>query len=111
MFPSHDRGGDYSKLAGGYYSKLAGGDNSKLAGGDYSQLAGGDNSMLAGGKNCLMIGDMGSQAKGEMYSVITLVERDKDYNISNFKAFQIDGKKYKENTYYKLENGKITEVK
>ena len=58
-----------------------------------------------------MIGDSRSIAKGKKGAVILLVERDMDYNILNFNAVQVDGKKIKEDTFYKLENGNFVEVK
>ena len=120
-------GGDYAKLAGGDEAKLVGGKNAKLAGGVeatlvggnwatlvggyYATLAGGIEAKLAGGENSLMIGDNGSIAKGKKGAVILLVERDTDYNILNFNAVQVDGEIIKEDTFYKLENGKFVEVK
>ena len=98
-------------LAGGNYSMLAGGYNSKLAGGNYSKLAGGDNSMLEIGKGGIAVGDQNSQAKGKIGSCIVLCERDNNYNLTNVKAVIIDGKKIKEDTWYKLENGKFVEIK
>lgn len=95
----------------GYNAKLAGGYNAKLAGGDNAKLVGDNNAKLVGGENSLMIGDNGSIAKGKKGAVILLVERDTDYNILNFNAVQVDGEKIKEDTFYKLENGKFVEVK
>ena len=112
-------GGDGAKLAGGDNAELVGGDGAELAGGYEAKLVGGDNAKLAGGisanlvggKNSLMIGDNGSIAKGKKGAVILLVERDTDYNILNFNAVQVDGEIIKEDTFYKLENGKFVEVK
>ena len=112
-------GGKWSTLAGEKWSTLVGGENATLAGGNWSKLVGGENATLAGGddatlvggKNSLMIGDNGSIAKGKKGAVILLVERDTDYNILNFNAVQVDGEKIKEDTFYKLENGKFVEVK
>ena len=112
-------GGDNATLAGGVGAKLAGGNNATLAGGDWAELVGGDNAELVGGdnaelvggKNSLMIGNSRSIAKGKKGAVILLVERDMDYNILNFNAVQVDGKKIKEDTFYKLENGNFVEVK
>ena len=103
-------GGDWAKLAGGNWSTLAGGDNAKLAGGDGSTLAGGDNAKLAGGDNAIMISENDSKAKGGIGSVIVMVERSNGGEIVNYKAIQIDGDKYKEDTWYRLENGEIKEV-
>ena len=88
---------------GGYKAALAGGDEATLAGGNYATLAGGENSLI--------VGDNGSVAKGKKGTVILLVERDDDFNIINYSAVQVDGKNIKEDVLYKLENGKIKELK
>ena len=103
-------GGNWAKLAGGDNAKLAGGDNAKLAGGDWATLAGGDWATLAGGKHSIMVSENGGRAKGGMGSVIVMVERNDEGEIVNYKAIQIDGDKYKEDTWYRLENGEIKEV-
>ena len=111
-------GGDWSKLAGGDWSKLAGGDGATLAGGDWSKLAGGnratlaggDWSKLAGGKHTIMISENDSKAKGGIGSLIVMVERNNEGEIVNYKAIQIDGDTYKEDTWYQLEDGEIKEA-
>ena len=103
-------GGDWSKLAGGDWSKLAGGDGSKLAGGNRATLAGGDGSKLAGGKHTIMISENDSKAKGGIGSLIVMVERNNEGEIVNYKAIQIDGDTYKEDTWYQLEDGEIKEA-
>lgn len=111
-------GGDNATLAGGNGATLAGGDNAKLAGGHWAKLAGGDNATLAGGcgatlaggKHSIMVSENGGRAKGGMGSVIVMVERNDEGEIVNYKAIQIDGDKYKEDTWYRLEDGEIKEV-
>ena len=111
-------GGYGAKLAGGYGAKLAGGDRATLAGGDWATLAGGDRATLAGGykatlaggKHTIMISENDSKAKGGIGSVIVMVERNNGREIVNYKAIQIDGDKYKEDTWYRLEDGEIKEV-
>ena len=103
-------GGDWATLAGGNWAKLAGGDNAKLAGGDWATLAGGYGAKLAGGKHSIMVSENGGRAKGGMGSVIVMVERNDEGEIVNYKAIQIDGDKYKEDTWYRLEDGEIKEV-
>ena len=101
-------GGDCATLAGGGGATLAGGDGAKLAGGDYAKLAGGDYAKLAGGDRALIVGDDGSVAKGGIGSVILLVSRDGDRNITAYKAIKIDGKRYKADVFYTLgEDGKV----
>ena len=77
-------------------------NSNRLAGGNYSKLAGGDSSII--------VGDDGSIAKGGIGSVITLVIRDLSGHIVDFRAAQIDGKKLKADTWYKLESGEFVEV-
>ena len=111
-------GGYGAKLAGGYNAKLAGGNgatlaggyNAKLAGGNGATLAGGNGAKLAGGKHSIMVSENGGRAKGGMGSVIVMVERNDEGEIVNYKAIQIDGDKYKEDTWYRLEDGEIKEV-
>ena len=111
-------GGHWAKLAGGHWAKLAGGDNAKLAGGYKAKLAGGDNATLAGGcgatlaggKHTIMISENDSKAKGGIGSLIVMVERNNEGEIVNYKAIQIDGDTYKEDTWYQLEDGEIKEV-
>ena len=111
-------GGDWSKLAGGNGATLAGGNRATLAGGDWSKLAGGnratlaggDGSKLAGGKHTIMISENDSKAKGGIGSLIVMVERNNEGEIVNYKAIQIDGDTYKEDTWYQLEDGEIKEA-
>ena len=101
---------DNAKLAGGDNAKLAGGNGAKLAGGNWAKLAGGNGATLAGGKHSIMVSENGGRAKGGMGSVIVMVERNDEGEIVNYKAIQIDGDKYKEDTWYRLEDGEIKEV-
>ena len=103
-------GGDNATLAGGNGATLAGGYNAKLAGGNGATLAGGNGAKLAGGKHSIMVSENGGRAKGGMGSVIVMVERNDEGEIVNYKAIQIDGDKYKEDTWYRLEDGEIKEV-
>ena len=103
-------GGDNATLAGGHWAKLAGGDNATLAGGDNAKLAGGCGATLAGGKHTIMISENDSKAKGGIGSLIVMVERNNEGEIVNYKAIQIDGDTYKEDTWYQLEDGEIKEA-
>ena len=86
------------------------GDWAKLAGGNGAKLAGGNNAKLAGGKHSIMVSENGGKAKGGIGSVIVMVERNDEGEIVNYKAIQIDGDKYKEDTWYRLEDGEIKEA-
>ena len=100
----------FDKEKGGNNATLAGGNSAKLAGGDWAKLAGGNNAKLAGGKHSIMVSENGGRAKGGMGSVIVMVERNNEGEIVNYKAIQIDGNEYKEDTWYQLEYGEIKEV-
>ena len=91
-------------------AKLAGGNNAKLAGGDGATLAGGYGAKLAGGEHSIMVSENGGKAKGGIGSVIVMVERNDEGEIVNYKAIQIDGDTYKEDTWYQLEDGEIKEA-
>ena len=93
---------DNATLAGGNWAKLAGGDNAKLAGGYGATLAGGEHS--------IMVSENGGKAKGGIGSLIVMVERNGKGEIVNYKAIQIDGDTYKEDTWYQLEDGEIKEA-
>ena len=119
--------GDYAKLASsGYYAKLASsgyyaqlassgdyaqlassGDYAKLASsGDYAKLASsGDNSVIAG----IGIDNIAKGTKGSWLVFAEWVYSDKEecYIPKCVKSEKIDGKTLKENTFYKLENGKF----
>ena len=78
--------------------------------GHWAKLAGGDNAKLAGGKHTIMISENDSKAKGGIGSLIVMVERNNEGEIVNYKAIQIDGDKYKEDTWYQMKDGEIKEA-
>jgi hypothetical protein len=109
-----------SKLAAsGYNSKLAtSGDSSQLAtSGDSSQLAasGYNSKLAASGDNSVVAGiGIDNTAKAVKGCWIVLAEWviKNDKRIPKcVKSVKVDGKKIKENTYYKLDGGKFKEVK
>jgi len=123
--------GNYSNVAtSGYYSNVAtSGEDSKIAtSGNYSNVAtsgygskiatsGNDSNVVTGGNGSVVecsgkfgiVACMGvnSKAKGIIGTWITLAEYDENYKPLNVVSKKIDGKKLKENTLYKLKNGKF----
>ena len=100
----------------GYYSQLASsGDSSKLASsGDSSQLASsGYYSQLEmqGEKSVGANIGINGIIKGKKGCWITLAEYGDNNEIKFVASAKIDGKKIKENTWYKLKNKKFVEVK
>ena len=64
------------------------------------------------GKQCLAVAwGRGSLARGTVGNWIVVSERDDDGNIIDAKIVMVDGKAVKENTWYTLQNGEISEVK
>jgi hypothetical protein len=112
--------GDFSQLAAsGDFSQLAAaGDNSQLAASGYnsklaasgysSQLAAsGDNSVVAG----IGIDNTAKAVKGCWIVLAEWVIKNDKRIPKCVKSVKVDGKKIKENTYYKLDGGKFKEVK
>jgi hypothetical protein len=112
--------GDNAKLASsGYYAQLASsGDNAKLASsGDNAQLAssGYHAQLTSTGEDAVIAGiGINNIVRGKKGSWITLAEYKQDANYNwkpvCVKSAQIDGKKIKEDTWYKLENAEFVEV-
>ena len=91
----------------GYYSQLASsGDSSQLASsGYYSQLE------MQGEKSVGANIGINGIIKGKKGCWITLAEYGDNNEIKFVASAKIDGKKIKENTWYKLKNKKFVEVK
>ena len=69
----------------------------------------GDASAL--GKQCLAVAwGQDSLARGTVDNWIVVSERDADGNIIDAKIVRVDGESVKENTWYTLQNGEISEV-
>ena len=117
---SVNSGRDYSVNSGRNSSVNSGHDYSVNSGRDYSVNSGRNSSVCAGrfnseinlnGKNSFGIAGKDSKIKGKIGCAICLVEYDNNFNIVGVKSALIDGKIFKEDTYYKLENGEFVEVK
>ena len=52
----------------------------------------------------------GGNVRGKVGAILLLVDTDDDGNTLDFAAVKVDGETIKENTWYKLESGKIVEV-
>ena len=95
---------DYSSLAARNYSSLAARNNSSLAAQDCSSLAAGKSSVLA----CF-----NGRCRAGLNSLIAIANRKwngNGYEVTDFKAGIVDGKKIKADTWYKLVNGEFVEV-
>ncbi len=96
-------GADQSALTGGNQSALTGGYQSALTGGNQSALTGGNWSVVYGGE--------GAKVRGGLHSVLA-IQYWKDFEFQCIKFKEVDGKKIKPDTWYKLDKaGRFIEVK
>ena len=110
---SNNVGGNCSNNVGGNDSKNVGGYCSKNVGGNYSKNVGGNYSKNVGGKSSIIVASNGSIAKAGLNSVIVLTEWawvGKELKPIAVCAKIVDGKKIKADTWYRLIDGKFTEV-
>jgi len=104
-------GGNQSALTGGYRSALTGGNQSALTGGNRSALTGGYQSALTGGYRSVVYGGEGAKVRGGLRSVLA-IQYWKDFEFQCIKFKEVDGKKIKPDTWYKLDKaGRFIEVK
>ena len=66
------------------------------------EVKGSESVAVVTGRSCI--------ARGGVGSWLVLTERDDENNIVGVKAFKIDGKKYKPDTWYTLNGGKVVEA-
>ena len=103
---------DCSSLAARNCSSLVAQDCSSLAAQDWSSLAAQDWSSLAAGKSSVLACFNGKCRAG-LNSLIAIANRKwngDDYEVTDFKAGIVDGKKIKADTWYELVNGEFVEV-
>ena len=120
--------GDSKAATAGYRGAATAGDWGAATAGDWGAATAGDWGAATAGargaataKGSAAVGINGiacarathPKAKGDIGAVLVLVkEPDDDYTIEAWKAIEIDGEKYKANTWYTLdENGEVKEVK
>ena len=114
--------GDYAQIgSSGYYAKIgSSGDSAKIGSSGYYAKIGssGDYAKInsTGKYAVICCAGHGSIAKGKLGSWITLSEwkyseEEKAHIPVCVKTAKIDGKRLKEDTYYKLENGRFKQVK
>ena len=86
------------------HAVTAGYSSNAATAGEYSnaEVRGEESIAAVLGKNC--------KARGAVRCWLVLTERDDNWHILGVKAFRIDGKKYKPDTWYVLKNGKVVEA-
>ncbi len=106
--------GNYAKVSAGNYAKVSAGYNAKVSAGYNATVSAEDNATVSAGKDSIIVAETESKAKGKTGTILLITKRkyeDNRYKIIDWKAEMIDGKIIKEDTWYKLENGKLIEVK
>ena len=78
--------------------------------GDWGAANAGYKGAASVGKNGVAIVSTGGKARGGKGSVIVLVNRDDDGNITEFKAVPVDGETVKSDTWYTLKDGELVEA-
>ena len=95
--------GDYGAANAGYRGAANAGDCGAAIAREEGQASVGRNGIAA------VIGN-GGNVRGKVGAILLLVDTDYDGNTLDFVAVKVDGETIKENTWYKLESGKIVEV-
>ena len=114
--------GDYGAANAGYRGAANAGDYGAANAGDCGAANAGDcgaaisrGSSSVGANGVALVrgeSNCGNKAKGGIGSILIFVlEQEDSYEIEDWKAVVVDGKTIKADTWYKLENGEIVEVK
>ena len=93
-------------------------DPDRATAGSYGAATAGDRgaatsrgSVSVGENGCALVRGNGVKAKGGLGAVLVIcVENEDNYDISEWKAFVVDGEAVKVDTWYTLENGELLEV-
>ncbi|MBF1359135.1 MAG: hypothetical protein HXM75_01395 [Mogibacterium diversum] len=119
----NDRGaataGEYGAATAGYKGAATAGNRGAATAGEYGAATAGEYG-AATSKGKSSTGDYGLsvargngvKVKGGLNAVLVIAEEGVwDYEIKDWKAVVVDGEKIKADTWYKLENGELVEVK
>ena len=102
--------GDKGTASAGYYGAASAGDKGAASAGYYgAAVSRGSASVKGNGVACAR--GNGVKVKGGFGAILVLVEEHAhNYDVAAWKAVRIDGRKYKADTWYALEDGKIVEA-
>ena len=104
--PATANAGDYGAANAGDCGAANAGDCGAAISRGSSSVGANGVALVRGESNC------GNKAKGGIGSILIFVlEQEDSYEIEDWKAVVVDGKTIKADTWYKLENGEIVEVK
>ena len=118
--------GPWGAASAGYKGAASAGEKGAASAGAWGAASAGENGAASAGENGAAtskgrssVGENGiacargngCKVKGGMGAVLVIAEENADnYDIKSWKAFVIDGEKYKPDTWYTLKGGKIVEV-
>ena len=111
-----------AKVSAGYYAKVSAGNDAKVSAGNYAKVSAEDDAKVSvgnyatvsAGKDSILVSETDSKMSGDIGTILLITKREYKndrYQIVDWKAEMVDGKKIKVNTFYKLENGKLIEAK
>ena len=104
--PATANAGNFGAANAGYRGAANAGDCGAAISRGSSSVVDNGVALVRGESNC------GNKAKGGIGSILIFVlEQEESYEIEDWKAVVVDGKTIKADTWYKLENGEIVEVK
>lgn len=104
--PAMASAGDQGAASAGYQGAASAGYRGAAISRGSSSVGANGVALVRGESNC------GNKAKGGIGSILIFVlEQEESYEIEDWKAVVVDGKTIKADTWYKLENGEIVEVK
>ena len=109
--------GDNESASAGYRGSASAGNCGSASAGDYGSASAGyrgsavsRGTSSAGNNGVAVARGNGVKVKGGLGAVLVLCEEEKwSCDIKNYKVEVVDGKKIKEDTFYKLENGEFVE--
>ena len=103
--------GDSGAATAGYRGAATAGDSGAATAGDYGAAT--SRGKSASGKGGLSVArGNGCMVKGGLGAILVIAEEEKDsYDIAEWKAVVVDGEKIKADTWYKLDDGELVEVK
>ena len=102
--------GNFGAATAGKHGAATAGKHGAATAGD-SGAATSRGSVSVGENGCGLVRGENVKIKGGMGAILVIaVENDEDYGIKKWKAFVVDGKNIKPDTWYKLKNGDIVEV-
>jgi hypothetical protein len=101
---------DNATVSAGNNATVSADDNAKVSAGNNAKVSAGNNAKVSAGKDSILVSESDSKMSGDIGTILLITKReykDSRYQIVDWKAEMVDGKKIKANTFYQLDNGKL----